>query len=288
MELEIRNLKKTYGTVCALRGINYTFTHGIYGILGANGAGKSTLLHLITDNVARDADGGNIYYDGVDILKLGKAFLGDVGYMPQQQGFYEDFTPTAFLRYMAAIKGIKGKAAKEQIRELLSVVNLTDVANRKIGGFSGGMKQRVLLAQALLGNPKILILDEPTAGLDPKERIGIRNYIAEMSKDKIILLATHVVNDVASIADRILLLKEGLIVAEGSPKELTTSMAGKVGELICKPEEAYSLHKKYKIGNIRQGENETILRIVGDKLPEDVTLVKDSFDLEDVYLYYFE
>lgn len=189
---------------------------------------------------------------------------------------------------MAAIKGIKGKEAKEQIRELLAVVNLTDATKRKIGEFSGGMKQRILLAQALLGNPKILILDEPTAGLDPKERIGIRNYIAEMSEDKIILLAAHIVNDVANIADKILLLKEGLIVAEGSPKELMSSMTGKVGEIVCKPEEAHSLHDRYKIGNVRQEEGKTILRLVGDKMPADATLIANNFDLEDVYLYYFD
>ena len=183
MKLEVRNLKKTYGTVQALKGINYTFTPGVYGILGANGAGKSTMINLITDNVSRDngSDGGRILYDGEDILKLGKRFRAIVGYMPQQQGFYEDFSPKAFLKYMAEIKGVKKikttddngnevvKTVNQQIDELLEVVNLTKVAYKKIGGFSGGMKQRVLLAQALLGNPKILILDEPTAGLDPKE-----------------------------------------------------------------------------------------------------------------------
>lgn len=288
MVLELRELKKSYGTVRALKGISYTFRQGIYGILGANGAGKSTLLHLITDNVARDAAGGGIYYEGQDILKLGKDFLGRVGYMPQQQGFYEDFTPMAFLRYMASLKGLRGRDARKQIGELLEIVNLTDSANRKIGGFSGGMKQRVLLAQALLGNPEILILDEPTAGLDPKERIGIRNYVAEMSKNKIILLATHIVNDVACIADRVLLLKEGEIAAEGSPKELTASMAGKVGEIVCRPEEVHRLQKEYKVGSIRQREKGTILRLAGDKLPEGATLVREGFDLEDVYLYYFE
>ena len=224
MKLEVRNLKKTYGTVQALKGISYTFTPGVYGILGANGAGKSTMINLITDNVSRDkVNGGSICYEDEkgdeDILKLGKQFRALVGYMPQQQGFYEDFSPKAFLKYMAEIKGVKKiktvdengkevvKTVNQQIDELLEVVNLTKVAYKKIGGFSGGMKQRVLLAQALLGNPKILILDEPTAGLDPKERISIRNYIAELSKDKIILFATHVVSDIECIADQVLLLK---------------------------------------------------------------------------------
>lgn len=305
MKLEVRNLKKTYGTVQALKGINYTFTPGVYGILGANGAGKSTMINLITDNVSRDKmEGGSILFgeDSAeeDILKLGKQFRGLVGYMPQQQGFYEDFSPKAFLKYMAEIKGVKKikttddngnevvKTVNQQIDELLEVVNLSKVAYKKIGGFSGGMKQRVLLAQALLGNPKILILDEPTAGLDPKERISIRNYIAELSKDKIILFATHVVSDIECIADKVLLLKSGEIIATGTPVELIESMAGKVGEITCTLDEVGELQKEYKIGNIRQRKNGLALRVVGDELPEEAVKVGDNIDLEDVYLYYFE
>ena len=305
MKLEIRNLKKTYGTVQALKGISYTFTPGVYGILGANGAGKSTMINLITDNVSRDkVNGGSILYDEnndeTDILKLGKLFRARVGYMPQQQGFYEDFSPKAFLKYMAEIKGVKKlktvdengneivKTVNQQIDELLEVVNLTNVAYKKIGGFSGGMKQRVLLAQALLGDPKILILDEPTAGLDPKERISIRNYIAELSKDKIILFATHVVSDIECIADKVLLLKSGEIIATGTPVELIESMAGKVGEITCTLDEVGELQKEYKIGNIRQRKNGLALRVVGDKLPEEAVKVEDNIELEDVYLDYFE
>lgn len=300
------NLKKTYSTVQALKGINYIFETGIYGILGANGAGKSTMINLITDNVARDKkDGGSILFskeneDPKDILKLGKDFRAVVGYMPQQQGFYEDFSPRAFLKYMAEIKGVKArkivedngnittKKVSQQIDELLEIVNLTSVANKKIGGFSGGMKQRVLLAQALLGNPKILILDEPTAGLDPKERISIRNYIAELSKNKIILFATHVVSDIECIADKVLLLKKGEIIADGTPSELIEAMAGKVGEIKCSLDEVEELQSKYKIGNIRQRKDGLALRIVGDELPEEAILTDDDIDLEDVYLYYFE
>ena len=261
MELELRELSKSYGSVKALNKISYTFKPGIYGILGANGAGKSTMINLITDNVSRDSNnGGNILYDGEDILKLGKKFRAIVGYMPQQQGFYEDFSPKAFLKYMAEVKGLKrkneeGKSVAQQIDELLEVVNLTSVAYKKIGGFSGGMKQRVLLAQALLGNPKVLILDEPTAGLDPKERIGIRNYIAELSKDKIILFATHVVSDIECIADKVILVKKGQIVATGTPVELIEKMQGKVAELTCTLEDVGKLQEQYKVGNIRQRKN---------------------------------
>ena len=295
MELQLEHLSKTYGTVQALKDISYTFKPGIYGILGANGAGKSTMINLITDNVARDKEsaGGSILYDGQDILKLGSRFRGIIGYMPQQQGFYEDFSPKAFLRYMAEIKGIKGKnengqTVKEQIDELLEVVNLTGVAYKKIGGFSGGMKQRVLLAQALLGDPDILILDEPTAGLDPKERIAIRNYIAELSRNKIILFATHVVSDIECIADYVLLLKKGEIIAMGTPVELIEKMHGKVAEITCTLDEVGKLQEKYHIGNIRQRKNGIALRLVGDELPDEAVMVDENIDLEDVYLYYFE
>ena len=307
MELILKNLKKTYGNVKALKGINYTFTPGVYGILGSNGAGKSTMINLITDNVKRDKNGGDILFcddnsdtaEAVDILKLGSKFRSFIGYMPQQQGYYADFTPKAFLKYMADIKGVKKKeivdnngsksyiSVNEQIDKLLEIVNLTDAAYKRIGGFSGGMKQRVLLAQALLGNPKILILDEPTAGLDPKERIHIRNYIAKLSKDRIILFATHVVSDIECIADKVILLKEGQIIEAGSPVQLIDKVYGKVGEINCQLEDVDNLQKKYRVGNIRQRRNGLALRIVGDTLPEMADACSNDIDLEDVYLYYF-
>lgn len=307
MELILKNLKKTYGNVKALKGINYTFTPGVYGILGSNGAGKSTMINLITDNVKRDKNGGEILFcddnsdtaEAVDILKLGSKFRSFIGYMPQQQGYYADFTPKAFLKYMADIKGVKKKeivdnngsksyiSVNEQIDKLLEIVNLTDAAYKRIGGFSGGMKQRVLLAQALLGNPKILILDEPTAGLDPKERIHILNYIAKLSKDRIILFATHVVSDIECIADKVILLKEGQIIEAGSPVQLIDKVYGKVGEINCQLEDVDNLQKKYRVGNIRQRRNGLALRIVGDTLPEMADACSNDIDLEDVYLYYF-
>lgn len=290
MKLEIKNVTKTFGNVTALNDFSIEFETGIYGILGANGAGKSTLINLITDNVARNSGEGRgeILYDGEDILKLGKKFRSIVGYMPQQQGFYDDFSAKAFLKYMASIKQIPRKQANKQIDELLDIVNLTASAHKKVGGFSGGMKQRVLLAQALLGDPKILILDEPTAGLDPKERISIRNYIAELSKDKIILFATHVVSDIECIADKVLLIKKGELVTVGTPGELIESMHDKVTEITCTLDDVSDLQEKYKVGNIRQRSNGLALRIVGDDLPGEFSRVNDDIDLEDVYLYYFE
>ncbi len=285
MTLEIKDLTKDFGSVRALDNFSMKFESGVYGILGANGAGKSTMINLITDNVKRQS--GSILYDGNDILKLSGEFRKIVGYMPQQQGFYEDFSAREFLKYMASMKGIKGREAGKQIENLLEVVNLTHHANKKIGGFSGGMKQRVMLAQALLGDPKILILDEPTAGLDPKERIAIRNYISKLGEDKIILFATHVVSDIECIADKVMLLKKGRLIRIGTPKELIDSMHGKVCEIICTAKEAEEYQEKFTVGNIRQRSAGMALRMVGDNLPEEFVRVNDNIDLEDVYLYYF-
>ena len=222
MELRIEGLTKQYGQKKALDAFSVTFTEGLYGILGANGAGKSTLMNLITDNISRTS--GEILFDGTDILKLGKAFRTKVGYMPQQQGFYEQFSGRAFLHYMAELKEIPRKQAKVQVEELLKLVNLDGDAHRKVGGYSGGMKQRLLLAQALLGDPSILILDEPTAGLDPKERIRLRNYIADLGRNKIVLLATHIVSDIETIAGQVVLMQDGKLVRQVSVEELLEEM----------------------------------------------------------------
>ena len=225
MELIVEELSKKYGEKVALKDFSYTFTPGIYGILGANGAGKSTLMNLITDNVKRTE--GQILWDGTDILKLGASFRKLLGYMPQQQGMYSDFSARAFLRYMADVKGIKRKQANKQIEELFDLVNLKDVSHKKLGGFSGGMRQRILLAQALLGEPQILILDEPTAGLDPKERLRLRQYIADLAQNRIVFLTTHIVSDIESIATDVLLMKDGQLVRHGTPDELIASVQGK-------------------------------------------------------------
>ena len=224
MELCINNLTKRYGEKVALSDFSYTFVPGIYGILGANGAGKSTLMNLITDNVKRTE--GQILWDGTEILKLGSSFRKLLGYMPQQQGMYSDFSARAFLRYMADVKGLIRKQANQQIEDLLELVNLKDVAHKKLGGFSGGMRQRVLLAQALLGEPQILILDEPTAGLDPKERLRLRQYIADLAENRIVFLTTHIVSDIESIATDVLLMKNGELVRHGTPEELIASIQG--------------------------------------------------------------
>lgn len=221
-KLELTDLTKRYGNHVALEGFSASFAPGIYGILGANGAGKSTLMNLITDNIRRDS--GSITFDGRDILELGDDFRQVLGYMPQQQGIYEQMTAASFVSYMGKLKGIKGKQLQQQVKDVLALTNLSDVANKKLGGFSGGMKQRALLAQALLGDPKVLLLDEPTAGLDPKERIRIRNYIRELAKERIVLLATHIVSDIESIADQVLLMKRGKVLKMDTPQALIASL----------------------------------------------------------------
>lgn len=218
MELKIEHLRKQYGAKIALPDFSVTFYPGIYGILGSNGAGKSTLMNLITDNIPRTS--GTITLDGTDILKLGDQFRSMLGYMPQQQGLYEQMTAWEFVSYLGRLKGLRGKELRKQVETVLALTNLSEHAHRRLGGFSGGMKQRALLAQALLADPKILLLDEPTAGLDPKERIRIRSFIKELSKDRIVLLATHIVSDIESIADQILLMKQGQVVKLDTPQAL--------------------------------------------------------------------
>ena len=222
MELRLTEVTKKYGDKVALDGFSYAFGPGIYGILGANGAGKSTMMNLITDNLKRD--GGEIAFDGAEIRKLGADFRRVLGYMTQHQGLYEGMTAESFLVYMARLKEIPRKAVSGEIERVLKMTNLSDVCHKKIGSFSGGMKQRVLLAQALLGDPKVLILDEPTAGLDPKERARLRDHIYRLSQDRIVLLATHIVSDIEAIADCILLMKQGKLLRSGTSSELIDSL----------------------------------------------------------------
>ena len=286
MELKLQNITKNYGEKVVLKDINVQLESGIYGLLGPNGAGKSTLIKLLTDNLKRQQ--GNILYDGTDILTLGKEYRNLLGYMPQQQGYYGDMPVGAFLMYMAGLKGIPRKKAKKRVDELLQVVSLTDVRYKPVGKLSGGMKQRVLLAQALLNNPKILILDEPTAGVDPQERIKIRNFISEIAEDKIILLATHIVSDVEAIAKEILLLKNGQLIRQEKPYDLLESVEPYVYEVACQKEQLKNLQNKYLISNIRHKEDGFLVKIIADEMPKEYECYEAEANLEDVYLYYFE
>lgn len=288
MELKITNLSKIYkkGKVKALDNFSITLTPGVYGLLGPNGAGKSTLMNIITDNL--NADSGEVLYDGENIKKLGKDYRCVLGYMPQQQGLYDDFTLNRFLWYMAALKGLKKKEEKQKIALLLETVNLKESAHKKLGAFSGGMKQRALIAQALLNDPEILILDEPTAGLDPKERIRIRNFISKIAADKIVLISTHVVSDIEFIAKEIILLKSGKLISHDTCNNLIREIENKVFEIEIKKEELKYFQDNYRVSNLYHNEDKIIVRIVTDNPPENYKADSVTPTLEDLYLYIFE
>ena len=222
MDLTLENVTKRYGEKTALNAFSYRFSSGVYGILGANSAGKSTMMNLITDNVKRDE--GRILFDGTDVLELGDRFRRVLGCMPQQQGLYEGMTSETFLAYLAQLKKIPRRQILDEITKVLKLTNLEEARHKRIHALSGGMRQRLLLAQALLGDPQVLILDEPTAGLDPTERIRLRNYIAKLAENRIVLLATHIVSDIETIARAVLMLKEGNLVCSGTPEELVAGI----------------------------------------------------------------
>lgn len=226
-KLELKKINKHYGKKKhALCDFSFDFTNGIYGLLGPNGAGKSTLMNIITDNLLPDKDGGKILWNGVETRILKDKFRSQMGFMPQQQNLYESMTARMFLNYIAALKCLDQKNAENEISEIIERVELTDSLDKKMGGFSGGMKQRVLIASALLGNPELIILDEPTAGLDPKQRVIIRNLISSLAKDKIIIVSTHIVSDIENIAKEILFIKEGELIDSGTIPELIEKVEG--------------------------------------------------------------
>lgn len=286
MELQLKHLKKSYtkGKNYAIKDIDLTFTPGIYGILGPNGAGKSTLISMLTDNLK--PDNGSVLYNNNEIHNLGKCYREQLGYMPQQQELYDHFTGEKFLWYMAALKGLTKKQARSKIEELLKVVNLTDVRYNKISCYSGGMKQRLLVAQAVLNDPNILILDEPTAGLDPKERIRLRNFISEMSKEKIVLIATHVVSDIEYISKEVIIMNNGEIIRKNTPKELLKELNGKVFDVFVNSEQkTYYDNSDYKIANVIHTRDGLCVRIVGETRPTIGDVREAIPNLEDLYLY---
>lgn len=285
MSLEIKDLTKKYGSFTALDNVTLTLDKGIYGLLGANGAGKSTFLGLLTDNIKRTC--GEIIYNGSDILSQGAAYRKRVGFTPQLQGIYEDFTAVQFMRYIGTLKGMKSRSCKEQSAELLELVGLKNVTHKRLGSFSGGMRQRTLLAAAMLDDPEILIMDEPTAGLDPEERIRLRNHIAKLSADRTVILATHVVDDIECIAHKVILLRKGRVLRFDSSDVLMEEIAGKVGEFYGSFEQVEHLRREYGKGQTIRRKNGFVFRAAEDNLPNTFLPVSD-ITLEDVYLYYAE
>ena len=284
MGLEIQNVIKIYDKK-VLDGINCKLTEGVYGLLGPNGAGKSTLIRAICDIEAPTS--GKILYDEKPISILGKNYREVLGYVPQKVGYYPDFTAEDFLNYMSIMKGIEKSDAKKRIKEVLKLVNLTDTGKKKIKNFSGGMKQRLGIAQAILNNPKILILDEPTVGLDLEERMNFKQFISEYSSGRIIIFATHIVSDIEDVGNEILILKEGKIKAQAAPEKLLTAIKGKVWDCELDRNEVSAVKKKYKVSNTKVKGDKVDVRLIANKKPmENAVLAEGS--LQDLYLFLFE
>ncbi len=278
--LELKNIKKSFGKKKVLNGIDVKIENGIVGLLGVNGAGKTTLINIIIDVLK--PDDGEVVFNGKNIKTMKKEYRNELGYMPQYCSYYPDFTAEEFLEYMCTIKGIKKD--KKMIEELLENVNLLDEKDNKVGTFSGGMRQRLGIAQAMINNPKILILDEPTAGLDPEERIRFRNMISDISKDRIIILATHIVGDVENIANELIIMKDGLINIKGSPSDLISSLNNRVKEVKVSEKDLDEFSSKYIISNLYRKSDLLNARVVCDDDLENAT--ECSANLEDVFLYY--
>lgn len=282
MTLEIKNVSKSFKRKNVLKDINICFDNGIYGLLGPNGAGKTTLINIMVTALLPSK--GQVLYNGKDIHLASSDYLSSLGFLPQMPKFYYNYTSEEFLRYMAALKNIR-TGIDEKIEELLDLVNLSAERKNKIGTFSGGMKQRIGIAQALLNDPKILILDEPTAGLDPKERIRFRNLISKIAGNKTVILATHIVPDVEHIANKVILLKDGEICKTGRPISLMDEISKKVWSVKTEAENLEKYLLNFLISSVRREGNEYELRIVNEEKPCK-NAVNATPDLEDVFLYY--
>ena len=284
MELTINNLTKEFGGFRAVDSVNETLGPGVYGLLGVNGAGKTTLMRMLTTLLQPSS--GSILWDGEDIFAMEGRFRSILGYLPQDFGFYPNFTVEEYLQYIASIKGLRPAAAKMRVKELLYQVGLSKARTKKMKTLSGGMKRRAGIAQAMLGNPKLLILDEPTAGLDPNERIRFRNLISELSEDRVVLLSTHIVSDVEYIAGKILLMRNGRIAVSGTAQELSASMPERVWLCQVPKGRIDAFLKTLKVSNVKTTPEGAELRIISAEQPTD-NAVQVVPTLEDVFLSYF-
>jgi len=284
MELKITDLTKEFSGVRAVDSVTETLGRGVYGLLGVNGAGKTTLMRMLTTLLRPTS--GSVTWDGEDIFAMEGRFRNILGYLPQDFGFYPNFTVEDYLMYIASIKGLRPTVARQRVKELLSQVGLSKARAKKMKNLSGGMKRRAGIAQAMLNDPKLLILDEPTAGLDPNERIRFRNLISELSEERVVLLSTHIVSDVEYIAGKILLMKDGRISITGTAQELTATMPERVWACQVPKEHVDAYLKALKVSNVKTTPQGAELRIVSAEQPTDnsVQLVPT---LEDVFLCYF-
>lgn len=281
-ELELKSISKSYGKKQVLNNLSCKFGKGIYGLLGPNGAGKTTLISIIV-NILK-ANSGEVLFSGEKIEKMGKEYFRNIGYLPQYPRFYSNYTAQEFLEYIAVIKGLKRDVAKKRIDELFEFVNLQNDRKKKVGAYSGGMRQRLGVAQAIINNPQILILDEPTAGLDPKERIRFRNLISSISQDKTVILATHIVSDVEYMAKEVVMLDKGRFVCNDTPANLINSIGDKVWNINVPENTIDECMEKYVVSNVQHTDNGFLIKTVGDKPSADAT--QASATLEEVYLYY--
>lgn len=284
MVLSLDRLTKTFGSKIAVDNISATMQPGVYGLLGANGAGKTTLMRMIC--AILEPSSGEVLLDGQNVSDMGVDYREILGYLPQDFGYYPSYTAKDYLEYIAVLKGIPRRAAAIKIKELLDEVGLSDVSRKKIRTYSGGMKQRLGIAQALLNDPRILILDEPTAGLDPKERVRFRNLLSSLARDRIVILSTHIVSDIEAIADRVFVMKRGQFVSQGSIRELLAEVQGHVWELAIDPAETEKWEEETTVANLRREDHQTILRVISEESP-GAGAVQIQATLEDLYLYYF-
>lgn len=284
MELIISDLTKDFGSFRAVDQVTFTMHSGVYGLLGVNGAGKTTLMRMLTTLIP--PTGGEIRWDGQDVFRMDSAYRKLLGYLPQDFGYYPDFSIYDYLMYIASIKGIRPAAAKQRALRLLKQVGLSQAGHKKMKTLSGGMKRRVGIAQAMLNDPKILILDEPTAGLDPNERIRFRNLISELSEDRIVLLSTHIVSDIEYIASEILLMKDGRITLSGTAEEVIASMPERVWLFSVPREQVDRYLAAYRVSNLKTTPAGATLRVLSAECPA-IGAVETAATLEDVFLHYF-